>query len=139
MLRTHEPRHPANDRVLAAAFAAQRAGEDQAALAHARHVERERFAGLRAAEDVENAFMGFAQTQVHVVQLQDQVESLVKARDLSERAYRAGSITLTDVLDADRQLLAARDELDANRADAARAAVGIFRALGGGWNPVPAP
>ncbi len=71
---------------------------------------------LRAAEDVENALVSLSQTQVHVVQLQDQVESLVKARNLSERAYRAGSITLTDVLDADRQLLAARDELDANRA-----------------------
>jgi outer membrane efflux protein len=53
--------------------------------------------------------------------------------DLAEQAYRAGSITLTDVLDANRQLLVAQDELDANRADAARAAVGVFRALGGGW------
>ncbi|ARP82968.1 RND transporter [Bordetella genomosp. 8] len=88
---------------------------------------------LRAAEDVENALVGLSQTQIHVAQLQDQVESLVRARDLSERAYRAGSITLTDVLDADRQLLAARDELDANRANAARAAVGVFRAFGGGW------
>jgi outer membrane protein TolC len=61
------------------------------------------------------------------------VQSLVKARDLAEQAYRAGSITLTDVLDANRQLLVAQDELDANRADAARAAVGVFRALGGGW------
>lgn len=119
-------------------------GKVDAEVAQARGANAEalaiyRRAVLRAAEDVENAFMGLVQTQVHVVQLQDQVESLVKARDLSERAYRAGSITLTDVLDADRQLLAARDELDANRADAARAAVGIFRALGGGWNPVPAP
>src|SRR5216683_1792020 len=63
----------------------------------------------------------------------DEAQSLVKARDLAEQAYRAGSITLTDVLDADRQLLVAQDELDANRADAARAAVGVFRALGGGW------
>lgn len=90
---------------------------------------------LRAAEDVENAFVGLNQTAIHVIQLQEQVDALVKARDLSEQAYRAGSITLTDVLDADRQLLAARDELDANRADAARSAVGVFRALGGGWDP----
>jgi len=68
-----------------------------------------------------------------VIQLQDELQSLVKARDLAEQAYRAGSITLTDVLDANRQLLVAQDELDANRADAARAAVGVFRALGGGW------
>ena len=54
-------------------------------------------------------------------------------RNLSEQAYKAGSITLTDVLDADRQLLSAQDELEANRAGVARAAVGVFRACGGGW------
>jgi NodT family efflux transporter outer membrane factor (OMF) lipoprotein len=115
-------------------------GKIDAEVAQARGANAEalviyRRAVLRAAEDVENAFMRLAQTQVHVIQLQDQVESLAKARDLSERAYRAGSITLTDVLNADQQLLAARDQLDTNRADAARAAVGVFRALGGGWDP----
>lgn len=94
---------------------------------------------LRAAEDVENSFIQLGQTVIHVVQLQEQVEALEKSRNLSEQAYRAGSITLTDVLDADRQLLTARDELDANRADAARAAVGVFRALGGGWDPATPP
>src|SRR5258708_18828171 len=89
---------------------------------------------LRAAEDVENALSGLAQTEADVIELQDEVQSLVKACDLAEQAYRAGSITLTDVLDADRQLLVAQDELDANRAGAARAAVGVFRALGGGWD-----
>ena len=89
---------------------------------------------LRAAEDVENALSGLAQTENDVIQLQDELQSLVKARDLAEQAYRAGSITLTDVLDANRQLLVAQDELDANRAGAARAAVGVFRALGGGWD-----
>jgi outer membrane protein TolC len=54
------------------------------------------------------------------------------ARDLSERAYKAGAIPLTDVLDADRQLLVARDDVESTRADAARAAVRTFRALGGG-------
>ncbi|QZP32177.1 TolC family protein [Pseudomonas sp. DR48] len=97
---------------------------------------------LRAAEDVENSFIQLGQTVihvVHVVQFQEQVEALEKSRNLSEQVYRAGSITLTDVLDADRQLLTARDELDANRADAARAAVGVFRALGGGWDPATPP
>jgi hypothetical protein len=34
-----------------------------------------------------------------------------------------------------RQLRFARDELDANRVDTARVAVGVFRAFGGGWDP----
>ncbi len=90
---------------------------------------------LRAAEDVEDSLAGLAQTQAHVVELQDEVQSLIKARDLAVQAYQAGSITLTDVLDADSQLLTAQDQVDANRADAARAAVGVFRSLGGGWDP----
>jgi outer membrane protein TolC len=66
---------------------------------------------------------------------QAEVQSLTRARDLSQEAYRAGSIKLTDVLDADRELLTAQDQLDANRADAARAAVAVFRSFGGGWQP----
>ena len=93
---------------------------------------------LKAAQDVEDSLTVLVQTQLRVNEVQDQVESLVKARDLSEQAYRAGSITLTDVLDADSQLLTARDEVDSSRANAARAAVGVYRALGGGWTPGPA-
>ena len=92
---------------------------------------------LKAAEDVEDSLTVLAQTQLRVNEVEDQVSSLVKARDLSEQAYRAGSITLTDVLDADSQLLTARDEADSSRANAARAAVGVYRALGGGWTPGP--
>jgi outer membrane protein TolC len=94
---------------------------------------------LKAAEDVEDSLAGLAQTQAHVVELQDEVQSLIKARDLAVEAYQGGSITLTDVLDADSQLLTAQDQVDANRADAARAAVGVFRALGGGWDPQDQP
>jgi len=46
--------------------------------------------------------------------------------DLSERAYKAGAIPLTDVLDADSQLLVARNDVESTRADAARAAVRTF-------------
>jgi Outer membrane efflux protein len=37
----------------------------------------------------------------------------------TERAYKAGAIPLTDVLDADRQLLVARNDVESTRADAA--------------------
>jgi len=35
---------------------------------------------------------------------------------------------------ADSQLLVARNDVESTRADAARAAVRTFRALGGGWD-----
>ena len=106
----------------------------QARGANAEALAEYRQAVLKAAEDVENAFMSLAQTDARRQELQDEVTALVRARDLSERSYKSGAITLTDVLDADRQLLSARDDLDSTRADAARAAVSVFRALGGGWD-----
>jgi outer membrane protein TolC len=89
---------------------------------------------LKATEDIENALMELAQTQVRLEELQDEVASLTRARDLSERAYKAGAIPLTDVLDADGQLLVARNDVKSTRAGAARAAVRTFRALDGGWD-----
>jgi outer membrane protein TolC len=84
------------------------------------------------------AFVGLTQTETRTEQLQGEVTSLTRARDLSQQSYASGVIPLTDVLDADRQLLAAQDDLARSRADAARAAVRSFRALGGGWSAEPA-
>ena len=42
-------------------------------------------------------------------------------------------VSLIEVRDADRDLLTASDHLAQANADAARAAVASFRALGGGW------
>ncbi len=113
-------------------------GKVDAEVAQARGANAEalalyRGAVLKAAEDVEDALITLSQTEAHVVELRGEVYSLTRARDLSQQAYQDGAITLTDVLDADRQLLAAQDDLASNRADAARAAVRTFRALGGGW------
>ncbi len=74
------------------------------------------------------------QTETRTRELDDEVASLTRARDLSQQSYGSGVIPLTDVLYADRQLLAAQDDLAHSRADAARAAIRSFRALGGGWS-----
>jgi outer membrane protein TolC len=103
-------------------------GADAEALLHYK------LAVLKAAEDVENAFIGLVQTEIRTRELQDEVLSLTRARDLSQQSYVAGVIPLTDVLDADRQLLLAQDDLAQNQAEAARAAVHAYRALGGGWS-----
>ena len=90
---------------------------------------------LRATEDVENAFTLLGQSQLRIVELVREIDALQRVRDRSQEAYQAGVIGLTDVLDADRQLLTARDDLAFTRETTARAAVGAFRALGGGWRP----
>jgi outer membrane protein TolC len=102
--------------------------------AYAEALAAYRQTALKATEDIENAIMELAQAQAQLEALEDEVASLTRARDLSQRAYKAGAITLTDVLDADRQLLVARNEVESTRAEAVRAAVGTFRALGGSWD-----
>lgn len=89
---------------------------------------------LKAAEDVEDAFSALTQSELREKELRTEVASLARSRELSQQAYGAGDIPLTDVLDADRQLLQARDDLVDNEAQTARAAVRSFRALGGGWS-----
>jgi len=88
---------------------------------------------LHAAEDVEDAFTALVQLEVHSQELQREVAALKRARDSSQSAYAAGVIPLTDVLDADRQLLSAQDQLALTRANTDQAAVQSFRAIGGGW------
>jgi len=97
------------------------------ALAHYRQVV------LHAAEDVENACVALVQLETYRQEVTRQINALTRARDESREAYGAGLIALTDVLDADRQLLAAESEQPRAQADAARAAVQLFRSLGGGW------
>ncbi|WP_308720781.1 efflux transporter outer membrane subunit [Komagataeibacter xylinus] len=105
----------------------------QARGANAEALARYRLTVLHAAEDVENAFTTLVQSEQRTDELQAAVASLTRAHDLSQQSFQAGVIPLTDVLDADRQLLDAQDQLALNRANAARAAVSSFRALGGGW------
>ncbi|MCQ8242235.1 efflux transporter outer membrane subunit [Rhizosaccharibacter radicis] len=101
--------------------------------AEAEALARYRETVLRAAEDVEDSLRAVVELDIRTARLEAEVASLQRARDLSQQAFAAGAIPLTDVLDADRQLLDARDILAETRGDAVRAAVRSFRALGGGW------
>jgi len=114
-------------------------GKIDAEVAQAKGANAEALADYRksvlvAAQDVETAFTALVELQAHEIDEDAQVAALSKARDLSQRAYASGAIPLTDVLDANRQLLAAQDELEKTRADVGRAAVQTFRAMGGGWS-----
>ena len=108
----------------------------EVAQAHGGNAEalaRYRQSVLHAAEDVENAFTALVQLEAQNQELAHEIDALGRARDSSEQAYQGGAIGLTDVLDADRQLLLAQDDLARTQADTARAAVSSYRALGGGW------
>ena len=102
-------------------------GANVEALAHYR------IAVLRATEDVEDALTALAQSAEQTRELARETSSVMRARDTAAEAYRGGAVSLIEVLDSDRQLLIAQDDLARVRADTARSAVGSYRALGGGW------
>jgi NodT family efflux transporter outer membrane factor (OMF) lipoprotein len=90
---------------------------------------------LSATADVEDAIAQLTQIEAQFAELQDEVDANARAREAAQQQYVAGTVSLLDVLDADRQLLTSRDSLAQAHADDARAAVAAFRALGGGWTP----
>jgi len=118
-------------------------GRVDAEVAQARGAEREallryRQSMLRATEDVEDAIVGLTELERQHALLVKEVDAHLQARDAAQDAYRGGAVSLVEVLDEDRQLLAAQDLLASVRTDDARSAVAAFRALGGGWT-LPAP
>lgn len=113
-------------------------GRVDAEVSQAKGAQAEALAGWRksvlsAAEDVETAISRLVEARNESAALDRQVAALTLARGQADMAYRGGIVGLTDVLDADRQLLAASDRQAAVRAEEARAAVAAYRALGGGW------
>ncbi len=88
---------------------------------------------LRATEDVENAIVTLSELEQQRGDLTQEVRAHQVARDAAEDAYKGGAASLIEVLQEDRLLLAARDQLAQLDANHARAAVSAFRAFGGGW------
>jgi outer membrane protein TolC len=96
-------------------------------------VENYRKAILSAFEDVENALGGasrFAQQEALQTQVQAQAREALR---LAEIRYREGVDDLLGVLDAQRTLFSAQDQLAQIRLNRLQSAVNLYKALGGGW------
>jgi len=105
----------------------------QAKGANAEALAQYRQAMLRATEDVENAIVTLTELEAQGVEVDQEVAAHQTARAAAQDAYKGGAISLVEVLDEDRLLLASRDQRAQLHANDARAAVSTFRALGGGW------
>jgi outer membrane protein TolC len=106
----------------------------QAKGVNAEALAKYRASMLRATEDVENAIVSLSQLEAQHVLLTAEVDAHTRARDAAQDAYKGGAVSLIEVLDEDRQLLASRDLLSQVHTNDARSAVAAFRALGGGWD-----
>jgi NodT family efflux transporter outer membrane factor (OMF) lipoprotein len=109
----------------------------QARGAYAQALAEYREAMLRATEEVEDSIITLTQLELQRADLDKEITAHREARDAAQDAYQGGAISLIEVLDEDRQLLNARDQLAQLDANDARAAVATFRALGGGWDIAP--
>lgn len=108
----------------------------QVRLAEAREgelVENYRSAILAALADVEDALVATARTA-------EQQNFQTAARDEARRAlrlaevrYREGADDLLSVLDAQRTLFSAEDQLAQTQLTRLQASVSLYKALGGGW------
>jgi NodT family efflux transporter outer membrane factor (OMF) lipoprotein len=88
---------------------------------------------LQAGQEVEDAMVGFVQTQRQAEFLELGVKAAQRSVDLSLVQYSDGAIDYTTVLDTQRSLVGQQDQYTATRGAIVQNLVGIYRALGGGW------
>ena len=111
---------------LRARLASATAGGDAAVASYEKTV-------LAALEDTEGALVGYTRAQQQVELLFGAATSAGKAAELARARFGAGTSDFLAVLDAERELLSARDRLVRAQAGAADGLVGVYRALAGGW------
>jgi outer membrane protein TolC len=88
---------------------------------------------LHAAEDVEDAFTALAKLRAVQAQMEATVAALDRSLLAAKDSRLAGAESQLTVLDAERQLFVAQEALALARQKSCLAAVGTFRAIGGGW------
>jgi len=92
---------------------------------------------LQALEEVENAMVAYARELDRQESLKQAVTATRKSANLAESLYKDGLKDFIYVLDAQRALFAAEDQLAVSSAEVAANLVRLYKALGGGWNPAP--
>jgi outer membrane protein, multidrug efflux system len=88
---------------------------------------------LTTLEEAENALVEFGQAQARQQHLRDYVQASELAAGLARQRFEAGATDFLTVLDAERAMLIARDQLAGSETQTATALLAVYKALGGGW------
>ena len=91
---------------------------------------------LVALEDVENGLVALQAAKARQQEFAVALDASNNQAILARSQYRAGLTDFQTLLEAERSLLSARDGLTNARAEQALAIVQLYRALGGGWDPL---
>jgi NodT family efflux transporter outer membrane factor (OMF) lipoprotein len=105
-------------------------------LAQARESEAEaeyRGTTLRALEETDAALVAYDRAHARLAILEDAVRASTRAADLAQQRFEAGLTDFLQVLDAQRTLLDAENQLAQGHTTAATALVAVYKALGGTW------
>jgi multidrug efflux pump len=92
---------------------------------------------LRALEETENSLVDFSRQQTRRDLLRASAQASEKAVELARLRYQSGVADFLTVLDAERSLLVAQDQLANSETRTATALVAVYKALGGGWEIAP--
>jgi NodT family efflux transporter outer membrane factor (OMF) lipoprotein len=92
---------------------------------------------LAALQDVEDALSALAGDRERLSSLQAAAEAAGNAELLARHRYASGLIDFRTVLDTQRTLLSAQNDLETTRATLVADHVRLYKALGGGWVPQP--
>jgi outer membrane protein TolC len=90
---------------------------------------------LSALQEVENALVAIARNRERGEALANAVDSARNAAQMARQRYSAGLIDFQSVLDSERSVLVLEESLGVNQANAVRALIRLYKALGGGWSP----
>jgi NodT family efflux transporter outer membrane factor (OMF) lipoprotein len=88
---------------------------------------------LKAAQEVEDALIGFLKDQESVAELQKSVDAAQRSVELSIIQYREGAENFQRVLDSQNKLLTEMNRLAETRSSIATNLIAVYKALGGGW------
>jgi NodT family efflux transporter outer membrane factor (OMF) lipoprotein len=88
---------------------------------------------IRAAQEAEDAMVGFLNSQEAVFYLADAVKASKRSVELSMIQYREGLVDYQRVLDTQRDLTTQEDNLVFTTGSVGTNLVALYRALGGGW------
>jgi multidrug efflux system outer membrane protein len=88
---------------------------------------------LQALEESEGSLVTYDRAHARLSILESAVRSSSRAADLAQQRFEAGLTDLLQVLDAERTLLDAENQLEQGRTAAATALVAVYKAVGGTW------
>jgi NodT family efflux transporter outer membrane factor (OMF) lipoprotein len=88
---------------------------------------------LTAQREVEDNLVAFLRSQERAQSLGESTAAAQRSLDLAILQYREGITDFTTVLTAQQALLSEQDSLASTLGDISTSLVGVYRALGGGW------